>query len=197
MGCNNQGWTMSLMPTEFTLSGLSVELNIGQRTLAKRLGNLPPHRIEGRRRFWRLAEVVAHLGACDDEGARLDPGQERARLDRARRVLAELEAAVRRGELIPETDVSTAWGALIANARQRLLTLPTTAAPLVVGAESIAEIEATLRELVHEALAELSADCLERARACQAEETETSPRQGTAAGNGTTRKPAGGTRRKR
>jgi phage terminase Nu1 subunit (DNA packaging protein) len=175
---------MSMLPGEFTLSALAVELRIGQRALARRLADLPPHRVDGRRRFWRLADVLDHLHAdADPDRTRLDPQQERARLDRARRVLAELDASVRRGELIPQADMTAAWAGILGAVRQRLLELPTRAAPLVADATP-AEAERVLRDLVHEVLAELRDDCLARARACADPDKDDPPRANPAGKSG-------------
>jgi phage terminase Nu1 subunit (DNA packaging protein) len=150
---------MSLIPSEFTMSALSVELGIGQRTLARKIGALPPHRTDGRRRYWRLAAVLSHLER--EGGARegkLDPAQERARLDRARRQRAELDAAVRRGELVESASVAAAAFSLARGVRDAILSVPSRLASILAAESNAARVEARMTDELRAALAMLAAD---------------------------------------
>lgn len=68
----------------------------------------------------------------------------------------DLEVRQLRGELASIADFDATLQALAGKVRQRLLCIPTTAAPLVVGEASVVAIEATLRTLLYEAMAELA-----------------------------------------
>ena len=92
-----------------------------------------------------------------DGAATADYGVERARLMRARADLAEMEAAQKRGELIPAREVVTAWTEVVALLRARLLVLPDKIAPLAHDAQTIPQARDIVRNAVHEALAELAA----------------------------------------
>ena len=92
-----------------------------------------------------------------DGAATADYGVERARLVRARADLAEMEAAQKRGELIPAREVVTAWTEVVALLRARLLVLPDKIAPLAHDAQTIPQARDIVRKAVHEALAELAA----------------------------------------
>ena len=92
-----------------------------------------------------------------DGAATADYGVERARLMRARADLAEMEAAQKRGELIPAREVVTAWIEVVALLRARLLVLPDKIAPLAHDAQTIPQARDIVRNAVHEALAELAA----------------------------------------
>ena len=85
-----------------------------------------------------------------------DYGLERARLVKARADLAEMEAAQRRGELLPAPEVTAAWTRIVVLMRARLLALPDKIAPLVHEATTIPEARNTLKDAVHEVLAEIA-----------------------------------------
>lgn len=72
--------------------------------------------------------------------------------------LAKLEYERQAGRLIETDSVLRHWMAYTANARAKLLSLPTRAAPRVFGMKTVAEIEGLLRDIVYEALNELAGD---------------------------------------
>jgi hypothetical protein len=86
----------------------------------------------------------------------IDAHQERARLLKAQADKTELEFHLLNRELIPISEVETGWAALVVAFRSRLLGLPTRGAHLAIGITDFHEVENALRELVHEALTELS-----------------------------------------
>lgn len=88
--------------------------------------------------------------------APIDVHYERGRLLKAQADKTELEAKAMSRELLPVTEVETGWAALAMAFRSRLQGLPTRGAHLAMGLKNFHEIESALRELVHEALNELS-----------------------------------------
>lgn len=97
----------------------------------------------------------------DQEGVRYDYEQERARLTKAQADKTELEASELRGLTVRTEWVTDEWGRMLGNLRQRLLALPTKAAPRARGALSDAEAAALIEADVIEALQELSTDGLD------------------------------------
>ncbi|MFE8032268.1 hypothetical protein [Thiohalocapsa marina] len=87
---------------------------------------------------------------------RLDPGLERARLDRARADLAELALAQKRGELLAASDVEENWTSMVLNARSKLLALPSKLAHELAGTRDPAEVASRLKTAVYQALEELA-----------------------------------------
>lgn len=81
----------------------------------------------------------------------------KARLAAAKADQAEMKNAELRGELLPRGGVKSAVQGAFARVRARLLALPNKAAPQVVTLKEVVPIQEKLTELVHEALAELSA----------------------------------------
>lgn len=81
---------------------------------------------------------------------------ERDRLDAARADLAELDLAVRRGELVRRQDVIDLWAARIAACKTRLRAIPKRLAVLVPGFTRAMAVAAL--KLIDEALHELAGD---------------------------------------
>lgn len=85
-----------------------------------------------------------------------DYGAERARLVKARADLTEMEATLKRGELIPVEQTQEAWIKVVSHLRARLLVLPDKLAPIVYESESISEAKSAIKQAVWEALEELA-----------------------------------------
>jgi phage terminase Nu1 subunit (DNA packaging protein) len=126
---------MAMQSKLWTISELSVELDIDRRTMAKRLEGCEPEEQEidkaGREhRRYRLAAVFAHLleGAG---GSVLKLDDERARLAKEQADRASMDNEVRRGELLDAAivgqDIENAFNVF----RQKLLSAPTKLAPLL------------------------------------------------------------------
>ena len=86
----------------------------------------------------------------------IDAHQERARLLKAQADKTELEVKMLNRTLIPVEEVKSDWSAMAVAFRTRLLGLPTRGAHSATGLKEFHEVEQALRELVHEALNELS-----------------------------------------
>ena len=92
-----------------------------------------------------------------EEAGEADYGAGRTRLIKARADLAEMEAAQLKAELLPATDVASAWTAIMSLLRTRLLGLPDSLAPLLHETTSITEARNILKKAIDEVLAELAA----------------------------------------
>lgn len=82
----------------------------------------------------------------------------RAKRETYRAQMAEVEYRTRIGELLEASVVAETWAAQVAIAKGRLLALPARIAPSVIGLGDLRAIEGVIREAIHEALTELSAD---------------------------------------
>lgn len=147
---------------------------IGRRELAKKLG-VTPRRItlwasdgmpvasgggRGREARYKLADVLtwrAQRKANDNASSSVS--QERAKLFDVQRRKAELDIRKREGELLERVDVERVWTDQIARAKGRLLEIPRAAAPrlltIIAAGGQEADVQRALRELIHEALADL------------------------------------------
>lgn len=103
-------------------------------------GSYPPERFGD---WWRRREEV---------------GSPDARIKRARAEREEIELAQLRGELVPLAGVVRHWQTMAAAMRNRLLTLPPTAAPVIAPTGKVADVQAKLERMVHEALDEIAGD---------------------------------------
>ena len=152
-----------MVARSWSISALAVELATDRRTIAAALAAVPPAGKSRGKPTYRLADVVAAMygpaaGAvaapAGGRRARLDLTTESARLKKAQADKTELEVAVLRGSLIPGETVARVWSDFVTAVRAKFISLPTTAAPRVVGL-TVREAETELRELVHGGLAEL------------------------------------------
>jgi hypothetical protein len=82
----------------------------------------------------------------------------KAKRETYRAQMAELEYRTRMGELLEARVVAETWVAQVGIAKGRLLSLPARLAPAVLGLGDLRAIETVIREAIHEALTELSAD---------------------------------------
>ena len=103
---------------------------------------------------WLRTRIAAELGTEEN----LSPQAERARLDRARAELAELELSRRRRELIPVEEVAQAWSEQVTIAKNRLLSLPSRVSSDVLRLKTQRAIENALKDAVIQILTELSND---------------------------------------
>lgn len=91
------------------------------------------------------------------ENGDLNPQQERARLDQARRKLCELQVAERERELIPADVVERVWSRLTGDARQRFLSMPSSLLPALLAADGDpAKLVEAVTEQVFQALTDVS-----------------------------------------
>jgi hypothetical protein len=106
---------------------------------------------------WLRERHRREFGVATDGQAR-DFNAERARLTRAQAEKAELEAAELRGELVRADNVEEKWIGMIADARAKLLALPTKLAQRVAPPGKIADAQALAQAVVYEALHAIADD---------------------------------------
>ena len=106
----------------------------------------------------RLYDSVEALRLLFGGAGLLNPQQQRARLDKARADMAELELQQRAGELIAVSDVKAVWTEEVQRVKNKLLHLPARIAPTIIGVDELRAVERTLREAIIEALSELEKD---------------------------------------
>jgi hypothetical protein len=148
---------MSMTPRGWSISGLAVELGRDRRTIAAAVANLQPCGRNARSTLYRIADVVEVLTAQ----AVTDPGSfddARTRKMAADAVLAEIEVAKARGDVVSLDVVSRIAADDYAALRAKLLGLPDKMAPLCHTEPTVEGKRELLRRCVVEALEELSAD---------------------------------------
>lgn len=103
--------------------------------------------------------IARETGSKDEDGNVIVFEAERARLTKEQADKVAMDNAVKRGDLMSVTEVAKHWAGLVVNAKTRLLSIPTKAAPLVIGARSLPVAREIIERFVVEALNELvSAD---------------------------------------
>lgn len=108
----------------------------------------------GRIKSLHLPDVVRWRESARESDSEdgLDPIAERARKDKEHADKLALENQARRGELVDVGEVGALWAKLASETRSRLLSIPTKAAPLVIGCARIAQAQDILETEIHDAL---------------------------------------------
>lgn len=106
----------------------------------------------------RIAYIsyLRKLGGYNKRSGGGDIAEEKTRLTKAQADKAELEVSELEGQLIPAQLVQDTWTDFVANARAKLLALPSKIAHQVIALDKYAEAELLIKENVHDALLELS-----------------------------------------
>ena len=78
--------------------------------------------------------------------------ESRRRYEHARASKAEFELKKRKGELVEMAEVNREWGGKLSQLKQRLLAIPSRAAPAVMVAGDIVKVRAILDEMIREAM---------------------------------------------
>ena len=81
----------------------------------------------------------------------------RLRRELAMAELKELDLAVRKGELVAAAEAEKQMGAMILNAKSKLLALPGKLAPMLAGLSDAGRVESIIKSGIYEALNELAA----------------------------------------
>lgn len=116
----------------------------------------------GSENIYDTSEVIAWLVRRElekvvigDDGEAIIYEVEKARLTKAQANHEEIKVQILKGEVIPSDVVERVQGGMVSAFRARSLSIPTKAAPQLVGLDEV-ECEAALMDYVHEALEELS-----------------------------------------
>lgn len=144
------------MPT--TQAEVAKHLGVAQRTVRElRDRQVIPDPAKSTLSRVRLA-YIRHLRelAAGRQGDR-DLAEENLKLARSKREAQELKTSQLRGELVPVDQVETTMIAVSSTMRQKVLAVPSKAAPEAHAAQSIAETEEVLRRHVTEALEDVAA----------------------------------------
>ena len=113
-----------------------------------------------RRRAVRLAMEKPTSLPSDilDAAGMLNPIQERARKDKELADKAALENQLRRGELIETSIIGDKWSEILMRVRSRMLRLPWSLSPLLIGVDDVVKIQITIEEQIRDALTELATE---------------------------------------
>jgi len=124
----------------------------------------------------RIAYIsyLRKLGGYNKRSGGGDIAEEKTRLTKAQADKAELEVSELEGQLIPAQLVQDTWTDFVANARAKLLALPSKIAHQVIALDKDAEAELLIKENVHDALSELAEDGIPTKYADRVEQHEES-----------------------
>ena len=104
---------------------------------------------------WRVArESGGNATGADGEIINFDA--ERARLTKEQADKVAMANERERGDLVSVTETAAQWAAILVNCKTRLLSIPTKAAPLVIGCKTMPQARDVIERFVVEALNDLS-----------------------------------------
>lgn len=111
---------------------------------------LKPIKKRGIEVMYYLPEVVNYRLGID--GGRLDPGQEKALLDKTRREQAQLDLQKKRGGLVEIPEVIAGLNTVLSVVRQKLFTIPVKAAKDLSIEDNPKKVQAYLLEMINDLL---------------------------------------------
>jgi hypothetical protein len=111
-------------------------------------------RLDGKKGFDSEQCVKAYIDHL--KGKTKSAIEEKARLDKLRADKVEMEIAITKAELMSPEEAMEAWSKVVQACRSRILSIPTKAAPLLIGTKSAGEAQDILQRLTNEALKELA-----------------------------------------
>lgn len=142
---------------KLSITEISNLTNFDRRRIRAALCDLPSEKGSKSALLFESTAALRLLYLSPGDADTFDLTAERARLAHHQANKAELEAAQVAGSLIEIEAVADIVGEEYANARSRLLAIPSRAAPQVIGL-SIVAVKALLDDMIFEALDELTAD---------------------------------------
>lgn len=146
---------MSMTPQGWSISALAVEFRMDRRTVASRIADIEPVSETGNAKLYRLADVAEALVGA---GKPADFDDARARKMAADAVLAEIEVAKARRDVVDVNVMAEIVADEYGAVRAKILGMPDKLAPVLATTESVEECRELLRLTIHEALEELSSD---------------------------------------
>lgn len=158
------GGIMSRVKTDFSrvsLNQLCMLTGHTSRTLKKMLAPIKAEVTEDGTLLYdpRVVLTIRNFETSSDEPSareRLDPQQEKARLDKLKADKVELEILQMRKKLIPIETIYASWEKVISAARARLLGMPTKLAPKLAATSEARDAEKIIKAEVYQALKEMS-----------------------------------------
>lgn len=144
-----------------SISQLSDLTGCARKTVSLRCEKLEAHQGKRNATLYESKEalpLILGAGGGDDNPEAVDVAKENALLAREKRRKTKIEREILEGTLIETEQVILTWQAMLSALRARLLALPTEAAQAALVATDLPEIEEKLRDIVYQALAELSDD---------------------------------------
>lgn len=154
---------MKTWDDQISKNALAELLGKDRRTIDRKLKGIPFER-KGRAYLYDLRTAIEAIYCAfeteDDDDETIDVRLEKAKLDRARRKLAELDLEVKRTNLIPKEILEKNLSSVFGEIKAKILGIPTKAAQRFSG-KTQKEVRSILDRLCKETLRDLSAQRLD------------------------------------
>lgn len=149
--------------TKLSINQLETLTGVSYRKIKKILADIPPAETTDNAIFYKSREALCLIfesqiekGSGESSSEKLDAIQEKAKLDKLKAELVELQVQERKGILVPSDLVEKTWSDRIIAFRQKVLGIPNRVAAPVAAISDPREIERKLDAVMREALSELS-----------------------------------------
>lgn len=150
--------------TKLSINQLETLTGSTYRTIKKILADVPPAETTGNAILYEAREALFLV--FEAQGVRrpppnadgveiLDPAQEKAKLDRKRTELVDLQLQEKKGILIPADEVEKTWSDQVVACRSKMLGIPNRLSAQLAVITDPHVIEAKLESTIREALNEL------------------------------------------
>jgi hypothetical protein len=148
---------MRKIEQQFIFSKSDMAAIFGVSLTAFSLWRIEPYEKRGRVLYYYLPDVIKERGlGAQRKGTTPESANGKARIDRARADLYELELEQKRGAVVPVEAAARLLESVIVSFRLKVLGLPTKVAPLIHGCTTIPQTKVMLADELDEALAELA-----------------------------------------
>jgi len=129
---------------------------IAPQTIRKRLKDVEPIKGTAGALLYESTTALPILYGLGTDGDRLDPSQEKAQLDKERRLIAELDRKFKEGTMVLVQDVEKTWTDVTIKTKNNLLAVPAKVSIELVGKSDPRQIEEAIKVHVHDALSNLA-----------------------------------------
>lgn len=144
---------------KWTVIQLAIEFNLDRKTVLKRLEGVDADGTKGTAKEYLLTTAAPAILGFGTGGDAISETEARRRKLAAEALLAEYNLAEVSREMVAISIIEPALDRMFANARQRLLAIPSKVAPLV-SPDAPADAHAEIMSAINEALEELQASAV-------------------------------------
>lgn len=138
-----------------SLSALSELTGFDRRTVKTRLASIDPIK-QGKAHLYETEQALAAIYCPASDKQHIDYQEEKARLTYHQANMAALDEEEKSGSLVKVEDVIDLWCSAIANAKTKLLALPSKITHQLLAADDHKMAVELFKEYIHEALEELA-----------------------------------------
>ena len=131
----------------YTVNKLAEIVGMQRATVKRRLETVEPIQVDGQSKIYDSKVALAAIFESTD-----NPQKQKARLDGLRADKVELDLQLQKQEVVSLDDIVSDLERAGVEIKNKMLGIPTKAAPLIIGQTKLPRIKEILEDLIHEAL---------------------------------------------